>query len=69
MIVRSIQLKSSTVRPSSSGWAAICSASAFSFASAGTYVLPFPCLWVDGAWRSIRSDHRIEANVIGWRRQ
>jgi hypothetical protein len=35
----------------------------------GTYVLPFPCLWVDGAWRSIRSDHRIEANVIGRRRQ
>lgn len=35
----------------------------------GTYMLPFPCLWVDGAWRSIRSDHLIEANVIGWRRQ
>jgi hypothetical protein len=31
----------------------------------GAYVLPFPCLWVDGTWRSIRSDHRIEANVIG----
>jgi hypothetical protein len=28
-------------------------------------VLPFPCLWVDGAWRSIRSDRQIEANVIG----
>jgi hypothetical protein len=35
----------------------------------GTYVLPFPCLWVDGVWRSVRSDHQIEANVIGWRRQ
>jgi hypothetical protein len=35
----------------------------------GTYVLPFPCRWVDGAWRSIRSDHQIEAKVIGWRRQ
>ena len=35
----------------------------------GTYVLPFPCRWVDGAWRSIRSDHQIDANVIGWRRQ
>jgi hypothetical protein len=35
----------------------------------GTYVLPFRCLWVDGTWRSIRSDHRIEATVIGWRRQ
>jgi hypothetical protein len=33
----------------------------------GTYVLPFPCRWVDGAWRSIRSDHRIVANVVGWR--
>jgi hypothetical protein len=35
----------------------------------GTYVLPFPCRWVDGAWRSIRSDRQIEANVVGWRRQ
>jgi hypothetical protein len=35
----------------------------------GTYVLPFPCRWVDGAWRSVRSDHQIDANVIGWRRQ
>jgi hypothetical protein len=34
----------------------------------GTYVLPFPCRWVDGAWRSIRC-HLIAANVIGWRRQ
>src|SRR5229473_2375934 len=32
----------------------------------GTYVLPFPCLWVDGAWRSSRSDRQIEANVIGY---
>jgi ATP dependent DNA ligase domain len=29
----------------------------------------FPCLWVNCAWRSTRSDHRIEAKVIGWRRQ
>ena len=35
----------------------------------GTYVIPFPCRWVDGAWRSITSNHQIEANVIGWRRQ
>jgi hypothetical protein len=35
----------------------------------GTYVLPFPCRWVDGVWRSIRSGHEIDANVIGWRRQ
>jgi hypothetical protein len=35
----------------------------------GTYVLPFPCLWVDGVWRSMSTDFRIEAKVIGWRRQ
>ena len=35
----------------------------------GTYVLPFPCLWVDGVWRSTSTDLRIEAKVIGWRRQ
>jgi hypothetical protein len=35
----------------------------------GTYLLPFPCRWVDGAWRGIRSGHRIEARIIGWRRQ
>ena len=35
----------------------------------GTYVLPFPCFWVDGVWRSSRSDHSIDAKVIGWRRQ
>jgi hypothetical protein len=35
----------------------------------GTYVLPFPCRWVDGAWRSIRSVRQIEANVVGWRRR
>jgi hypothetical protein len=37
--------------------------------SDGTYVLPFPCRWVDGAWRSTRSDHQMQAKVIGWRRQ
>jgi hypothetical protein len=35
----------------------------------GTYVLPFPCCWIDGVWRSVRSDREIEANVVGWRRQ
>ena len=35
----------------------------------GTYVLPFPCCWSDGVWRSVRSDREIEANVVGWRRQ
>jgi hypothetical protein len=35
----------------------------------GTYVIPFLCRWVDGTWRSIRSNNQIEANIIGWRRQ
>ena len=35
----------------------------------GTYVLPFPCRWVEGVWRSVRSDHQIDATVVGWRRQ
>jgi hypothetical protein len=35
-IVSSIQLKSSTVRPTSSGWRATCSASAFPFAPASS---------------------------------
>jgi len=33
----------------------------------GTYVIPFPCHWIDGAWRSIKSGERIEATVVGWR--
>jgi hypothetical protein len=24
----------------------------------GTYVIPFPCRWVDGTWRSITSNHQ-----------
>lgn len=35
----------------------------------GTYVLPFPCRWADGAWRSTTTGSRIEVNVVGWRRQ
>jgi hypothetical protein len=34
----------------------------------GTYMLPFPCRWADGAWHGITSGVRIEANVLGWRR-
>jgi hypothetical protein len=34
---------------------------------AGTYVVPFLCRWQDGTWRSVVSDRRIEATVIGWR--
>jgi hypothetical protein len=35
----------------------------------GTYVLPFPCRWMGGAWHGVASGIRIEANVLGWRRQ
>jgi hypothetical protein len=35
----------------------------------GTYALPFPCRWADGAWHSGTTGHRIEVNVVGWRRQ
>jgi len=34
----------------------------------GTYVVPFPCHRVNGAWRSMESDAEIDARVIGWRR-
>ena len=34
----------------------------------GTYVIPFPCRWEDGAWRSETSGYPIEAKVVGWRR-
>jgi hypothetical protein len=33
----------------------------------GTYVLPYPCRWVDGTWQNIRSGHLIQAEVVGWR--
>jgi hypothetical protein len=33
----------------------------------GTYVVPFPCQWRDGTWRSAITDTPIEATVIGWR--
>ena len=34
---------------------------------AGTYVLPYPCEWRDGAWRSTSMGTAIEATVLGWR--
>ena len=34
----------------------------------GSYVVPFPCSWVNDAWRSTKSGEAIEAAVIGWRR-
>jgi hypothetical protein len=35
----------------------------------GTYVIPFLCQWLDGAWRNFKSGQPIEARVVGWRRQ
>jgi len=34
----------------------------------GSYVLPFPCNWVNDAWCSTQSGEAIEATVIGWRK-
>lgn len=34
----------------------------------GSYLVPFTCHWVDGAWHSMKSGQAIEATVIGWRR-
>jgi hypothetical protein len=34
---------------------------------AGTYVLPFPCRWTDGACRNAASGAPIDARVVGWR--
>jgi hypothetical protein len=33
----------------------------------GTYVLPYPCRWSDGAWHNEETSAAIEATVIGWR--
>jgi hypothetical protein len=36
----------------------------------GTYVLPFPCEWHNGAWHNLKNEkggRSIEAKVIGWR--
>jgi hypothetical protein len=37
--------------------------------NSGTYVVPFACHWVDGAWHGIASGRQIEATVVGWRRK
>ena len=34
---------------------------------AGTYALPFPCRWIDGAWYHAVSGVLIDARVLGWR--
>lgn len=33
----------------------------------GTYVIPFLCLWRNGAWQNLETDKCIEATVLGWR--
>jgi hypothetical protein len=33
----------------------------------GTYVLPYPCRWSDGAWFNADIGSAIEADVLGWR--
>ena len=33
----------------------------------GTYQLPFPCKFVDGAWHNAESGSVVEAAVVGWR--
>lgn len=33
----------------------------------GTYLLPFPCLHADGAWRNARTGEAIAGTVLGWR--
>ena len=33
----------------------------------GTYQLPFPCRFIDGAWRNHESGGAVEATVVGWR--
>ena len=33
----------------------------------GTYVIPYPCRFADGAWRNAATGDEIQATVIGWR--
>ncbi len=33
----------------------------------GSYVVPFPCIYRDGAWLNAATGQPIEADVIGWR--
>jgi hypothetical protein len=35
----------------------------------GTYELPFACRYIDGIWRNDESGRKLEATVVGWRRQ
>jgi hypothetical protein len=33
----------------------------------GTYTIPFPCRWSDGAWLNQGTGEPIEVEVVGWR--
>ena len=33
----------------------------------GTYVLPFPCRYMEGRWINVRTGETIDAEVVGWR--
>lgn len=33
----------------------------------GTYQLPFPCRFIDGAWQNADSGVAVDAAVVGWR--
>ena len=33
----------------------------------GTYLLPFPCEWREGAWYASGKAKPLEATVVGWR--
>ena len=35
--------------------------------SNGTYLLPFRCVWRDGAWYAAEKTKPLEATVVGWR--
>lgn len=33
----------------------------------GTYLLPFPCRRVEGAWLNKKTGEKVQAEVVGWR--
>jgi hypothetical protein len=33
----------------------------------GTYVLPFPCHLIEGAWCNAQTGENVQAEVLGWR--
>ena len=33
----------------------------------GTYQLPYPCVWTNGAWKSAATGEPVQARVVRWR--